>query len=218
MVPEGWEIKPIKMIAEIFGRIGYRGYTSADIVDETVGVISLSPSNMKNGEVCFDGKNTYITKQKYEESPEIKISPNDILLVKTGSTIGKIAYVYDQNFIESTINPQIVVFKKIKIDNKFLFFVLSTNFMRSEFENGNVGGTIPTMSQTYISNLRIVIPTISEQKIISNYLSEQERRFSSEREYILKITSLLKERRAALISAAVTGKIDVRAESKALAA
>ncbi|MGX5377472.1 hypothetical protein ACWCL1_04370 [Ligilactobacillus sp. LYQ135] len=57
-----------------------------------------------------NGSNIYITKEKYEESPEIKVDNDDILFVKTGSTLGKSALV--SGLIEpATINPQIVIIR-----------------------------------------------------------------------------------------------------------
>ena len=89
-VPAHWDVKPVKAVCKLFGRIGYRGYTTADIVDEGEGAITLSPSNMADGVVSVD-KSTYISWDKYSESPEIMLQPGDIVMVKTGSTFGKVA-------------------------------------------------------------------------------------------------------------------------------
>ena len=84
-VPEHWRQTPIKRIAKIFGRIGFRGYTVDDIVSEGEGAIALAPGNLKERGFSLE-KKTHISWAKYEESPEIKIEKNDVLLVKTGST------------------------------------------------------------------------------------------------------------------------------------
>ena len=47
----GWKTATVKETSTIFGRIGFRGYTKADIVDAYEGAISLSPSNLKDGKV-----------------------------------------------------------------------------------------------------------------------------------------------------------------------
>jgi len=57
------------------------------------GAISLSPSNVFNNKLILE-ENTYLSWKKYYESPEIMIFENDIVFVKTGSTIGKVALVY----------------------------------------------------------------------------------------------------------------------------
>jgi type I restriction enzyme S subunit len=88
---QGWERKKIDDVCLIKGRIGYRGYTKQDLVDKGEGAISLSPSNIKDNKLFFD-KCTYISWQKYEESPEIMIFEGDIIYCKTAS-IGKMALV-----------------------------------------------------------------------------------------------------------------------------
>lgn len=86
-VPEGWVWCKLEEICHIAGRIGFRGYTKEDLVNKGNGAITLSPSNIIDGEMNYS-KCTYISWKKYEESPEIQICNGDILLVKTGSSFG----------------------------------------------------------------------------------------------------------------------------------
>jgi type I restriction enzyme, S subunit len=87
-IPEHWRVVPVKAIATLAGRIGFRGYATEDLVDEGDGAITLSPSNLVNGTVSLE-KCTYISWEKYRESPEIMVKPLDVIIVKTGSTYGK---------------------------------------------------------------------------------------------------------------------------------
>lgn len=64
-IPEEWEIGKIKHIADIYGRIGFRGYTDADLVSEGEGPITLSPSNMKDTGMNYQ-KCSYLTWNKYD--------------------------------------------------------------------------------------------------------------------------------------------------------
>ena len=103
---EGWEEKTLGELCEIYGRIGFRGYTTKDLVSSAKdGAISLSPSNIQDGKMDYS-KCTYISWFKYEESPEIKIFNGDVLLVKTGSSYGKSAIVENLPH-EATLNPQV---------------------------------------------------------------------------------------------------------------
>ena len=107
-IPKYWEINKLKNISSIYGRIGFRGYTVNDLVSEGEGAITLSPSNIEEQKLKLD-KLTYISWEKYEESPEIKVYNEDIVFVKTAS-VGKVAYI--EGLLEkATINPQFVVFK-----------------------------------------------------------------------------------------------------------
>ena len=78
-------------ICKINGRIGFRGYTEADIITkEQGGVIAFIPTNIVDNQLSLDVKNTYITRFKYDESPEIMVKNGNILFVKTGSSLGKV--------------------------------------------------------------------------------------------------------------------------------
>jgi len=170
---EGWEVKRLGEICKIFGRIGFRGYTVNDIVKKEQGALSISPSNIQDDKMDF-AQCTYISWFKYEESPEIKIFNGDILLVKTGSTSGKIAVVSNLNE-KATINPQIVVLKKISVNNHFLGYIMAHKVIQNQIITTIVGGAIPTLSQKQIANFKISIPqTLSEQNRIASILSDMD--------------------------------------------
>ena len=122
---EEWNKYKLEELTSIVGRIGFRGYTTNDIVEKGNGAIALSPTNIVNNKLTYDKDNTYISFYKYEESPEIKIQQGDVIFVKTGSTVGKVAYV-ETLICETTLNPQVVVLKNIKCHNFLLSVILST--------------------------------------------------------------------------------------------
>ena len=161
----------LKYVVDIFGRIGFRGYTEQDLVDENDGAITLSPSNIQNMKMDYS-KCSFLTWQKYYESPEIKIKNGDVLFVKTGSTYGKVGYVENLP-MEATINPQLVVFKNISMNSKLLFYMLQMSFVKDQCELAVVGGTIPTMSQVKIGNIYIPFPSLAEQQRIAEFLDRE---------------------------------------------
>ena len=207
-IPTKWKIGRIKYVAKIFGRIGFRGYTNADLVGEKEGAISLSPGNLSNGKLDLN-KCAYLSWKKYYESPEIMINEHDIIIVKTGSSFGKIAWV-DTIDHEMTLNPQLVVLKNIKISKKFLFYALGTPLFKRQAEETVVGGTIPTMSQTSISNFKIVLPPKTEQQQIVDYLDQKvsqiQKIIKSKQQQINQLT----EYKNSLIFGCVTGKKQVK--------
>lgn len=203
-VPEHWEIKRIKHCAQIFGRIGFRGYTTQDLVLEGEGPITLSPSNMQ-GRMNYDSC-TYLSWFKYNESPEIQIHNGDVLFVKTGSTYGKSAYVENLP-MEATINPQIVVFKDFKdCNSKFFYYLLTTDIVQSQVDNTVIGSTIPTIGQEKIRNYVIPIPPLSEQQEIVSYIESQTVRLDKSIEKAEHQIELLQELKQSIITEVVTGK------------
>ena len=171
VIPKDWMLTSIGESCRIFGRIGFRGYTVNDIVKDGNGAIALSPSNIQDGKLDCSER-TYISWFKYEESPEIQIADGDILLVKTGSTFGKTAIVAHLDE-KATVNPQIVVLKKIKIHNHFLGYVMSFRVIQKQISASIVGGAIPTLSQELVSKFIYPLPpTRTEQEAIAEALSD----------------------------------------------
>ena len=111
------------------------------------------------------GKCTYISWEKYEESPEIQVQNEDVLLVKTGSSYGKCAYV-ESLPKEATINPQFVVLKFIGCNPRFLTFCLQSNYARKQYEEFVLGTAIPTFTQVALGAMAIPMPPIEEQERI----------------------------------------------------
>ena len=157
-----WAEKPIRALCKLYGRIGFRGYTKADLVNKGEGAITFSPSDIEEQKITYSNCD-YISWNKYFESPEIQVFNGDIIFCKTAS-IGKCAIV--KNLPEcATINPQFVVLKDFKCNNEWLYYQLIDR--RFQFlVNGITGGsTIPTMSQeklAYSSNCRMNMSSCSQ--------------------------------------------------------
>ena len=170
-IPENWKWIRLGEVSEIFGRIGFRGYTKSDIVPPGKGAITISPSNMsKDGHTYFSDC-TYISWDKYEESPDIKVFEGDILIVKTGSSYGKACIV--SNLPEkATINPQLAIIKYILCDTQFLQYVLISPMAKTQYETFVIGTSIPTFSQEKLANLLLPLPPLAEQKRIVAKIEE----------------------------------------------
>ena len=169
-VPKGWEWCRLRDLCTVFGRIGFRGYTRNDIVEKGFGAITLSPSNMQdNGNMNYSVV-SYISWKKYEESPEIKVKANDILIVKTGSSYGKTCIISDLPE-KATINPQIAVLKYSFVNNQWLTYFLNAPFAQEQFRKYVIGTSIPTFSQEKLSSTLLPLPPKNEQEHLIKKLS-----------------------------------------------
>ena len=159
-----WEYKKLGDVCTIVGRIGFRGYKRSDYVEGlNDGAISLSPSNINNGVLDYS-KCTFISWEKYKESPEIMIENGDVLLVKTAS-VGKSAYVEHLPH-ETTINPQFVVLKHISANHKYIAYVVKSNSFLLDLKSITFGSSVPTLSQKDLADLSIPVPPLEEQSRI----------------------------------------------------
>ncbi len=173
------EMKKYKLsdLCDVFGRIGFRGYTVNDLVAKGEGAITFSPSDINNFTLSYDNC-TYISLYKYEESPEIKVFNGDIIFTKTGSSIGKTAYV--ENLTEkATINPQFVVLKNFKCNGKYLFYILTSKWFQKSVWNIVVGSTVPTMSQEDFKKREVYLPERHIQDQVASALSTLDKRIEN---------------------------------------
>lgn len=159
-----WEQRKLGDSCKLNGRIGFRGYTEKDIISkEAGGVLTFSPTNIVDNKLTIECNNTYITREKYDESPEIKISNGDILFVKTGSTLGKSALVTGLKE-DASINPQIVVMRVEKDTENFMSNVLITDRVMKQVAAVKIGGAVPTMTETELKNFTYFAPAEKEEK------------------------------------------------------
>lgn len=152
-------------ICEIRGRIGFRGYTIKDQVEKGEGALTLTASNIVKQHIDYN-KNTYITWEKYYESPEIMVKNGDIIVCQRGS-IGKIAIVEHLNEA-ATINPQLLLLKNIHCNNKYLTYYLTSNHFQKSLSKIVGHGTVQMIAQKDLKNLLIpIIPEQEQQRIVS---------------------------------------------------
>lgn len=186
---EGWKMVKLGECCTIHGRIGFRGYTTDDLVEKGYGAITFSPSDIHNFKLCYDDCD-YITWKKYEESPEIKVFNGDILFCKTAS-IGKCAYVEGLKE-KATINPQFVVLKNFQCDSKFLFYKLISYGFQTQVQGITGGSTIKTMSQEKLSLEEITIPDLAAQRRIAAILSGIDAKIAAEEKVLQKYEKVKK--------------------------
>ncbi len=170
-IPSNWTWCSLNDILRVYGRIGFRGYTKDDLRrSKEEGAITISPSNMVNGKMDYS-ECTYISNEKYEESPEIKIQIGDILIVKTGSSFGKTVIVNELPW-KATINPQIAVIKDVCVNKEYVTYFLQSPYTQDKFKEFVLGTSIPTFSQTNLINIPIPLPPLAEQRRIVAKIEE----------------------------------------------
>ena len=169
-----WDIDRIGNYCEVYGRIGFRGYTVDDLVSEGEGALTIGGKHISPDYRLDLSNPEYLSWEKYDESPEIKVFNNDVLLVKTAS-VGKVCIIEDLKEA-ATINPQIVVFKNIKINNKFFYYYLISEPFQKDLHRIKTTTGIPTITQKELMNLNMLIPSIEEQNAIVGFLSKVDKK------------------------------------------
>lgn len=202
-VPEHWEMKRIKHVCKINGRVGYRGYTTADLVPEGEGAYTIGGKHISNNVLDLTDAE-YISWDKYYESPEIMVKKGDIVTAQRGS-LGKTAIIRDE-IGEATINPSLVLLNHISIYNEFLYWYLVSTPTLIAIELLNTSTAVPMVSQWQISNINIPVPPLSEQQEIVSYIETQTARLDKSIEKAEHQIELLQELKQSIITEVVTGK------------
>lgn len=206
-IPTNWtEVNLLKVIY-FRARLGWRGLKAEEYVDD--GYPFLSAFNIVNNQLIWSNLN-FINQQRYDESPEIKLSLHDILIVKDGAGIGKCARVEDMPLGESTVNSSlgVITVSEILYYSYLFYFFLSTPFQDNVLFLKN-GMGVPHLTQENLKTVRIPLSPIEEQKAIANYLDAK----CADIDELIKVKQekieTLKQYRQSLIFEAVTGKTSI---------
>ena len=206
-IPECWEVLPLLKVIWLRARLGWKGLKADEYVDE--GYPFLSAFNIVSDKLNWEELN-YITQDRYEESPEIKLSIGDVLIVKDGAGIGKSARIDSLPLGEATVNSSLGV---ITPYNKILYTYLHYFFVSNAFQNviGFIknGMGVPHLTQENMRLVRVTIPPLTEQKQIADYLDEKCSQIDpiiSQKEHLV---TQLQEYKKSIIFEYVTGKKEV---------
>lgn len=160
----------------------------------------------------FDFSNiTYISAIDHEVIySRCPVKKDDILYIKDGATAG-IAMVNDLENEFSLLSSVALIRPKSNILlPKYLMFQLNAMVFKNEMLNRLNGGAMTRFTIDGISRFNVVIPPISEQNEIIIFIEKKISKMNILIEKAENAIKFIQERRTALISAAVTGKIDLR--------
>lgn len=189
-------------------RLGWKGLKAEEYVPE--GHIFLSTPNIKDRSIDFDRVN-YITQFRYDESPEIKLRVGDVLLAKDGSTLGTVNVVRALPR-SATVNSSIAVISPFDaLEGIFLYYLFQSSFMSDEIEQAKGGMGVPHLFQSDLNKFYLPLPPREEQRAVAAFLDNETAKIDALVAEQRRLIELLKEKRQAVISDAVTKGLNPRA-------
>lgn len=205
-VPRHWEVSRLGWIAEQVNDINHE-------MPEAVqsGVPFLSAKDLSDdGRLRFENDVKQISEEDFERlSQKIKPEKGDIIYSRIG-TIGRAALVEtDKRFLVS-YSCCVIRIRSRNIHLKFLRFLLASDLILTESKARTRSMGQPDLGLGEIRKFPMPIPPIEEQRAIDQYLTKEINELDSVCNKTFVCLNVLQERRLALISAAVTGQIDVR--------
>ena len=203
-VPEHWEVGGLtRFIGPV---VDYRGRTPIKVDD---GIFLVTARNIRNGRIDYKVSEEYADPDSAESllsrgRPEI----GDLLFTME-APLGQVALI-DRTDI--ALAQRIVKFrgKRGLMRNHYLLFWFMSNNCQARLETLATGSTALGIKSSKLGMIECLAPTLKEQDAIVSYIERETEQNDALVHEAERLTGLLQERRSALISAAVTGKIDVR--------
>jgi type I restriction enzyme S subunit len=207
-MPAHWSATPIKFVAKVGN-----GSTPSREVPEywaETGFPWLN-SSVVNSKVVTDPEG-FVTKRALRECHLPVVVPPAILVGITGQ--GRTRGMAAMLGIEATINQHVAYIKPstIGLNVSYLLSVFESAYLKLRHDSEEAGATKGAITCTQIGNLSIPLPPLAEQVSIAHHLTVESAKFDTLALETQRAIDLLAERRTALISAAVTGQIDIRSQ------
>jgi type I restriction enzyme S subunit len=206
-VPEHWIVcqlkyKTVMMQTGPFGSQLHAG----DYVED--GIPLINPAHMINGKLVPDSKCTVDEKAQVRLGRH-KLTVGDLVLARRGE-LGRCAVVKETQkgwlcgtgSLRATLSPQLIP--------DYGFMLISSEGIKVELSLESKGSTMDNLNTEILGKIRIPFPPVQEQSSILDYVEKISQKYDRMEKLAQDQIELLQERRTALISAAVTGKIDVR--------
>jgi type I restriction enzyme S subunit len=198
-VPEHWEVLPAKRISTVF--VPQRN--KPELNSDGEGVCWMTMEQMRNEEVTTT--DLWVSEAAARDAGTRILKPGAVI----ASCVGTFGLAVINN-AEVIINQQLQAFiPNRRIHAKFLRHCVVN--AASYFEQIGTAATITYVNQFGFENMPLVLPPLDEQSEIVAFLATEAAKFDTLTTEAKRAIDLLQERRTALISAAITGQIDVRA-------
>lgn len=205
-VPAHWSVQPIKYLASI-GNGSTPSKENSEYWEH--GTLPWLTSGCVNLEVV-DSAEQFVTDTALRECHLPIVSPPAVLVGITGQ--GKTRGMASMLLIEATINQHIAFLKPTSenICIEYLRRFLDAAYAWLRFDSEGVGSTKGAITCEQLANTKIALPPLHEQESILDVIHKKAERLDLLVSKTQRSIDLLKERRAAFITAAVTGQIDLR--------
>lgn len=184
----------------------YRGRTPEKT---DAGVLLVTAKNVRLGWIDYDASQEYVAEDAYDEIMRRGLPILGDILFTTEAPLGNVALVdrtdiaLAQRIIRFRLQPD-------RFRTKFALYAMMADHFQAQLEGLSTGSTAEGLKASKLHILRIVAPPLEMQREIEAYLDRETARIDDMIAKVEQAIERLQEYRAALITAAVTGQIDVR--------
>ncbi|WP_163120911.1 restriction endonuclease subunit S [Acinetobacter portensis] len=206
-VPEHWVVAQLKfnMLDIQTGPFGSQLHAEDYIED---GIPLINPAHMINGVLVPDSQIT-VDETTQERLSRHKLAVGDIIFARRGE-LGRCAIVREENVGWLCGTGSLKAKLNDKLLPEYAYLLITSDGLVSELSLESKGSTMDNLNTETLGKVRTPVPPIKEQTAILIYVEQVSGKYKKLIENAESAIQLMQERRTALISSAVTGKIDVR--------
>lgn len=207
-IPKHWKVIRTKFLVTYMGSGKTPRGGSEVYIDN--GIILLRSQNIHDEGLRLD-EVVHITDEADTLQASSRVKPQDVLLNITGASIGRVSLVPNE-FPPANVNQHVCIFRPdIKtVLPKFLHLLMCSKQGKEQIFSQENGTSREGLNFRQAGNLVFALPPLKEQDMLIGEIHKKLQKFNTTAQKITKMIALLKEYRTALITNAVTGKIDVR--------
>lgn len=206
-VPEHWVVAQLKFNTILMQTGPFGSQLHAEDYVEG-GVPLINPAHLINGEIVPDPQ-VSVDADTQDRLSRHKLAEGDIIFARRGE-LGRCAVVTDQQVgwicgtgsLKATLNERLIP--------EYAYLLITSNGVVAELSLESKGSTMDNLNTETLGKIRTPVPPVHEQRAILAYVDEVSGKYKHLVDLAENAIGLMKERKTALISAAVTGKIDVR--------
>ena len=206
-VPEHWEVKRLKHIADVRLSNVDKHTVEGQKVVRLCNYLDVYNNRLITSKIDFMSATA-----SDEQIERLSLQKDDVIITKDSedpSDIGIPALV-EEDIFGLVCGYHLAVLRPTAAIGEYLHYLFQSTFVRSAFEVEATGMTRYALGKYAIENLTLALPHQSEQTSIASFLDQETIKIDQLIATAKNSIVLLQERRSALISAAVTGKIDIR--------
>lgn len=203
-LPTHWNA--ISLVRAAPHRVDYRGATPNKTLS---GVQLVTARNVKSGWIDYETSREFVAEDDYLEVMRRGLPEVGDVLLTMEAPLGNVALVdrvdvaFAQRVVKFRLNPDLAL-------PEFILWAMNSSYFQQQLQSKATGSTAIGLKASKLVELVVALPPLVEQAQIAAHLETETRRLDRLMLRSRELAQALGERRAALIIAAVTGKIDVR--------
>ncbi len=203
-IPKYWVVERLGNHLYIKGRIGWKGLKKSEYLKESEGYSIVNGSDFINEQIDSQ-KCGWITKDRFDDSPEIQLKINDILITKDG-TIGKLAFV-DKISNPTSVASGIFVVRPStsKVTTFFCWSFFKSPYFQNLVKYKIEGSVIPHLYQRDFVEMFIPLPPLEVLNSFENIVKDIFENVFSCKEEIKQLQTL----RDTLLPKLISGELEI---------